>query len=125
MFFPLGFSSYCVLFWLFLDYFLINSFCLSFCFCDVFVVVFNVKICCCLGFLFCYCPLKTENLLNSCRYPFLTNRLLSFSRLRVCGFFLVLISILFSLQNYELLVESSLTLLVFFRNIVFLAMGSD
>ena len=125
MFFPLGFFSYCVLFWPFLEYFLINSFCFSFCFCEVFLVIFNVKVFRCLRILFCYYPLKIENLLNSCGYLLLTNRLVSFSRVGFYGFVLVLISVLFSLQNYELLVQSGLSLLAFLRKIVFLAMGSD
>ena len=68
--------------------------------------LFNVKVFCCLGFLFCHCPLKIENPLNSCGYPLLTVRLLRFSRVGVDGFIFVLISVLFSSQNYELLVQS-------------------
>ena len=66
---------------------------------------------CCLGFLFCCCPLGIKNLLSSCECLLLTNRLLSFSRLGFIGFVLMLVNVLFSFQNHEPLDRSGLNLL--------------
>ena len=86
-FFPLSFSCYNVLFRSFLDYFLVNNFCFSFCFGNFLIFVFDIvyyalvmkrffEIYC-----FCCCySLRIGILLSNYKYLLLASRLLGFSK---------------------------------------------
>ena len=89
-FFPLSFSCYNVLFRSFLDYFLVNNFCFSFCFGNFLIFVFDIvyyalvmkrffEIYC-----FCCCySLRIGILLSNYKYLLLASRLLGFSKVEL------------------------------------------